>query len=106
MQSTHISTKIIGVGPGGEEFWQNSQTSSTTESQNSFVSVRYRSSQRDFHEHIACGFANLYATRDLTDVTISCEGKHFKAHKIVLALSSPYFRHIFKVTNKYGIITK
>jgi hypothetical protein len=105
-QPTIITPSVgrIGVGPGSEEQRQsfqnqrNSSPESLDESQTYAVSVRYRSAVGDFQEHIACGFANLFVTSELADVTIACEGKLCKAHKIVLAISSPYFRHIFKVS--------
>lgn len=59
----------------------------------------------NFADNIASGFQNLYDRGDLVDVTIACDGKLLKAHKIVLAICSPYFQEMF-MTNpcKHPII--
>ncbi|XP_022212173.2 modifier of mdg4 isoform X2 [Drosophila obscura] len=50
---------------------------------------------KNFQENIASGFQNLYDRGDLVDVTLACDGKLLQAHKIVLAICSPYFQEIF-----------
>ncbi|XP_053682331.1 broad-complex core protein isoforms 1/2/3/4/5 isoform X1 [Sabethes cyaneus] len=59
----------------------------------------------NFADNIASGFQNLYDRGDLVDVTIACDRKLLKAHKIVLAICSPYFQEMF-MTNpcKHPII--
>lgn len=52
----------------------------------------------NFGDNIATGFQNLFERGDLVDCTIAVEGKLFQAHKIVLAICSPYFQEIF-ITN-------
>lgn len=49
----------------------------------------------NFQETIATGFQNLYDRGDLVDVTLAVEGKLLHAHKIVLAICSPYFQEMF-----------
>lgn len=49
----------------------------------------------NFQDNIATGFQNLYDRGDLVDVTLACDGKLLQAHKIVLAICSPYFQEIF-----------
>ncbi|KAL9696212.1 hypothetical protein quinque_015497 [Culex quinquefasciatus] len=49
----------------------------------------------NFADNIASGFQSLYDRGDLVDVTIACDGKLLKAHKIVLAICSPYFQEMF-----------
>lgn len=49
-------------------------------------------------ENIASGFQNLFDRGDLVDVTLACDGKLLQAHKIVLAICSPYFQEMF-ITN-------
>ncbi|XP_055605507.1 protein abrupt-like [Uranotaenia lowii] len=49
----------------------------------------------NFADNIASGFQNLYDRGDLVDVTIACDGYLLKAHKIVLAICSPYFQEMF-----------
>lgn len=59
----------------------------------------------NFQDNIATGFQNLYDRGDLVDVTLACDGKLLQAHKIVLAICSPYFQEMF-ITNpcKHPII--
>lgn len=52
----------------------------------------------NFQDNIATGFQNLYDRGDLVDVTLACDGKLLQAHKIVLAICSPYFQEMF-ITN-------
>ncbi|XP_075151951.1 uncharacterized protein LOC142225972 isoform X2 [Haematobia irritans] len=60
---------------------------------------------KNFQDNIASGFQSLYDRGDLVDVTLACDGKLLQAHKIVLAICSPYFQEIF-ITNpcKHPII--
>lgn len=40
----------------------------------------------------------LRSDEELVDVTLSCEGKRIRAHKMLLSACSTYFRDLFKVT--------
>lgn len=42
-------------------------------------------------------FMEQLTAENLVDVTISCEGKFIKAHKMVLSACSPYFQELFRV---------
>ncbi|XP_054262727.1 zinc finger and BTB domain-containing protein 43-like [Macrosteles quadrilineatus] len=42
-------------------------------------------------------FAEQLNCENLVDVTISCQGKFLKAHKMVLSACSPYFQELFKI---------
>ena len=56
----------------------------------------------DFKESITSSFKELREDRDFTDVTLACEdGRQIKAHKIVLASSSPFFMDLLK-KNKHS----
>lgn len=50
----------------------------------------------NFQDNIASGFQQLFDRGDLVDLTIACEGKLIQAHKIVLAICSPYFQEMFQ----------
>uniref|UniRef100_A0A182R1Q7 BTB domain-containing protein n=1 Tax=Anopheles funestus TaxID=62324 RepID=A0A182R1Q7_ANOFN len=50
----------------------------------------------DFPSHIASAFESLLYKEDLVDVTIYCEGRKIRAHKILLSACSSYFKDIFK----------
>ena len=47
----------------------------------------------DFQENIKSAFGNLREDNDFADVTLACEdGQQVKAHKVILAASSPFFQ--------------
>lgn len=51
----------------------------------------------EFQENISSSFKELREDKDFTDVTLVCEdGKRIKAHKVVLASSSPIFVGLLK----------
>ena len=53
-----------------------------------------------FQENINTSFGILRSDKDFSDVTLACEdGQQIKAHKIVLASSSPVFSDILKKNN-------
>ncbi|KAJ6649003.1 Speckle-type POZ protein-like B [Pseudolycoriella hygida] len=41
-------------------------------------------------------FNNIFNTGDFTDVTVTCKGQRFNAHKTVLAARSPVFAAMFR----------
>ena len=47
----------------------------------------------DFINNVKCAFGSLREDNDFADVTLACEdGKYVKAHKVILAASSPFFK--------------
>ncbi|XP_026667567.1 protein bric-a-brac 2-like isoform X6 [Ceratina calcarata] len=50
----------------------------------------------NYLKHITCAFDTLRSEEDLVDVTLSCEGKRIRAHKMLLSACSTYFRDLFK----------
>lgn len=50
----------------------------------------------NYSNHISYAFGTLRNQEDLVDVTLSCEGKKIRAHKVLLSACSPYFRDVFK----------
>ena len=49
----------------------------------------------DFQENVSTTFGNLREDREFTDVTLACEvGQQVKAHKVILAASSPFFHNL------------
>ncbi|XP_044252753.1 zinc finger and BTB domain-containing protein 8A-like [Tribolium madens] len=51
-------------------------------------------------ENISKMFKKLYNDEHLTDVTLCCKDGTIKAHKLILATSSPYFHRIFTENNR------
>lgn len=51
----------------------------------------------NYLSHITNAFDSLRSDQDLVDVTLSCEGKRIRAHKMLLSACSTYFRDLFKV---------
>ncbi|CAG7828110.1 unnamed protein product [Allacma fusca] len=50
----------------------------------------------NYSQHIVTAFEDLRGEDDLTDVTLSCEGKRIKAHKVLLSACSVYFKETFR----------
>lgn len=50
----------------------------------------------NYLRHITLAFDSLRSQEDLVDVTLSCEGRKIRAHKVLLSACSSYFRDIFK----------
>jgi hypothetical protein len=49
---------------------------------------------------VATQLAALRAQEDFVDVTLACDGRQLRAHKLVLSACSPYFMQLFKVKVK------
>uniref|UniRef100_A0A182PWW9 BTB domain-containing protein n=1 Tax=Anopheles epiroticus TaxID=199890 RepID=A0A182PWW9_9DIPT len=50
----------------------------------------------NYTSYIAGAFDSLRYEEDLVDVTLCCEGRKIRAHKILLSACSPYFKDVFK----------
>ena len=51
----------------------------------------------DFKENVIGSLGSLKDDRDFLDVTLAAEdGKQVEAHKVILAISSPFFLNILK----------
>ena len=51
----------------------------------------------DFKDNVSSSFGELREDNDFTDVTLACEdGKQVEVHKVILAVSSPFFKEILK----------
>nr|CAD7578005.1 unnamed protein product [Timema californicum] len=66
----------------------------TTMGSNQQFSLRWN----NYLRHITNAFDSLRSDEDLVDVTLSCEGKRIRAHKMLLSACSTYFRDLFKVS--------
>jgi len=49
----------------------------------------------NYSQHIVTALEDLRSDDEFTDVTLSCDGERLKAHKILLAACSTYFRDTF-----------
>lgn len=52
----------------------------------------------NYHSNLSTVFDQLYQAESFADVTLISEGRSIRAHKMVLAASSPYFQTIFNET--------
>lgn len=52
----------------------------------------------NYQNSITTAFENLRDDEDFIDVTLACDGKTLKAHRVVLSACSPYFRELLKVS--------
>ena len=50
----------------------------------------------DFPENLQTSFGELRGASDFTDVTLACEDKSIKAHKVILSACSPFFKRLLK----------
>lgn len=57
----------------------------------------------NYQSSITSAFENLRDDEDFVDVTLACDGRSLKAHRVVLSACSPYFRELLKVSNNWGI---
>jgi len=57
----------------------------------------------NYQNSITTAFENLRDDEDFIDVTLACDGKSLKAHRVVLSACSPYFRELLKVSLYYNI---
>ena len=54
----------------------------------------------NFHTNITSAFESLRDDEDFVDITLACDGRQVKAHKMVLSACSPYFRSLLRVSIK------
>uniref|UniRef100_A0A1L8DAG9 Putative broad-complex core protein isoform 1/2/3/4/5-like isoform x2 n=1 Tax=Nyssomyia neivai TaxID=330878 RepID=A0A1L8DAG9_9DIPT len=50
----------------------------------------------NYVNHLTHAFDSLLSQEDLVDVTLSCEGRKIRAHKVILSACSTYFREVFQ----------
>ncbi|KAL5276931.1 Br-c family protein [Megaselia abdita] len=59
----------------------------------------------NYQSSITSAFENLRDDEDFVDVTLACDGRSIKAHRVVLSACSPYFRELLKSTScKHPVI--
>lgn len=56
----------------------------------------------NYQSSITSAFENLRDDEDFVDVTLACDGRSLKAHRVVLSACSPYFRELLKVSGREG----
>lgn len=60
----------------------------------------------NYQSSITSAFENLRDDEDFVDVTLACDGRSLKAHRVVLSACSPYFRELLKVSLKFTVSAK
>ena len=63
------------------------------------VAVSHATSSESL-ERVPKKITKLWSDQTLTDVALQCQGKEFKAHKLILAAASPVFEAMFKKDTK------
>ena len=58
----------------------------------------------NFQNSVTSVFDNLRQDEELVDITLCCEGKKIKAHRMMLSACSPYFRDLFKVCHSSQVL--
>ena len=53
----------------------------------------------EFKGIVTSEFYNLREHEDFVDVTLCCEGRQLKAHRLMLSVCSAYFKEVLKVRN-------
>lgn len=56
----------------------------------------------NYQSSITSAFENLRDDEDFVDVTLACDGRSLKAHRVVLSACSPYFRELLKVRERFS----
>ena len=51
----------------------------------------------EFRGIVTSAFYDLRQDEDFVDVTLCCEGRQIKAHRMMLSACSPYFKNVLKV---------
>ena len=51
-----------------------------------------------FHSNLTSVFENLRQGEELVDITLCCDGRKLKAHKMMLSAASPFFRDLLQVS--------
>lgn len=51
----------------------------------------------NYHSSLTSLLDTLRARHELVDVTLCCQGRQLRAHRLVLSACSPYFREVLKV---------
>ncbi|XP_037090632.1 broad-complex core protein isoforms 1/2/3/4/5-like, partial [Pollicipes pollicipes] len=59
-------------------------------------SQRFCLKWNDFRNSVTAVFEDLRQDEELVDITLCCEGKKVKAHRMMLSACSPYFRELLK----------
>lgn len=57
----------------------------------------------NYQSSITSAFENLRDDEDFVDVTLACDGRSLKAHRVVLSACSPYFRELLKVCTNFVV---
>ena len=61
------------------------------------MTEKLRLQWNDFTDNVNCAFRSLRDEADFADVILACEdGKQVEAHKVILAVSSPFFQNLLR----------
>nr|CAD7438116.1 unnamed protein product [Timema bartmani] len=92
--------KSLSMVATDRENRENGSCPCTTMGSNQQFSLRWN----NYLRHITNAFDSLRSDEDLVDVTLSCEGKRIRAHKMLLSACSTYFRDLFKLMRLFLLL--
>ena len=58
---------------------------------------------KNFQSCITTAFESLRDDEDFVDITLACEGRQIKAHKMILSACSPYFQELLRVSLMFHV---
>lgn len=87
------STPICGVPPFSPESERSSCGSASGNTPQQFC-LRWN----NYQSNLTSVFDQLLQNESFVDVTLACDGRSIKAHKMVLSACSPYFQTLFSTT--------
>ncbi|TMW49274.1 hypothetical protein DOY81_005652, partial [Sarcophaga bullata] len=90
---TYPSTPICGVPPFSPESERSSCGSTSGTAPQQFC-LRWN----NYQSNLTSVFDQLLQNESFVDVTLACDGRSIKAHKMVLSACSPYFQTLFSTT--------
>lgn len=67
------------------------------------TSTQYSMRWDDFSSHFTSEFESLRNDEQFVDVTLCCDDRFIKAHKVILSACSPYFKKILMVKFTFNL---
>nr|XP_027200555.1 protein abrupt-like [Dermatophagoides pteronyssinus] len=95
MANQNSNSNDIGIGGGGDGNNSGVDESGQEQQQQSNEMNSYQVIRLNHQDRMSSAFESMLCDEMLCDVTIICNGQAVKAHRVILAASSTYFKEIF-----------